>query len=529
MIQILNLTKKFPDKTLFSDVNLKLIEGTYGVIGANGAGKSTFLKILSGQVEKTSGEIIIEKGKRISTLEQDHYKYNDYVATEVVIMGHKTLYQIMTEKDALYAKPDFSEEDGHKAAELEEKFATMGGWESEANAQKLLDDLGIEKENWNKKVVDLPAIDKIKILLAKALFGDPDILILDEPTNHLDLESIQWLEEFMQNYKNTIIVVSHDSGFLDNVCTHIIDIDRTTAKLYAGNYSFWKESSELMLKLVKQQNMKKEEQIKSLKAFIARFQANASKSKQATSRKKSMEKIELEEIKPSTRRYPFVNFDINRENGKKVLIVEDLSYVNSEGETLFKNVSFRINPHEKLAIIGKDDISKTKFLDILAGKEKPTTGTVTWGDTITSDYFPSDNAEFFDNDLELMGWLSQFTSDNADSRMRTYLGRMLFSNDNVYKKAKDTSGGEKVRLMFARMMVRESNFLILDQPLNHLDIESIFSTIKGLNEYKGGLIFSTYNKTFISKVANALIDIDEENPTLFKGTLEDYLIFRKNK
>lgn len=524
MIQVINLEKTFYGKTLFKDVNLKLLaKNTYGVIGANGAGKSTFLKLLSKQEEVTHGEIIIEKNKRISILEQDQFKYDNLVITDIVIMGHYKLYEIMERKNKIYEKPDFSNEDGEIAAQLEEEFAELGGWEAESDAEKLLGNLGIDKVKWNFKMSELKSSEKVKVLLAKAIFGNPDILILDEPTNHLDLQAIAWLEEFMINYKNTIIVVSHDSDFLDNVCTHIIDIDRMNAKLYVGNYSFWKESSTLMLELQKQSNLKKEEKIEKLKTFIARFQANASKSSQATSRKKSLEKIEIESIQPSTRKYPYIRFEINRDLGKKVLIANNLSYTNDDNDSLFNNVTFRLEKGDKLAILGKDDISKRKFLEILVGIIKPIAGDLEIGESITIDYFPSDNSKYFDSNETILDWIMRQTNNSDDKIVRSYLGRMLFSGDDVLKKVSATSGGEKVRLMFTKMMLTKSNFLIFDQPLDHLDTESIFSTIEALSLYKGNVIFTTYNKTLISKCANSIMDLDLKEPFLFRGTINEYL------
>ena len=531
MVKVQNLSKVFPDKKLFDNVNLAFIEGnTYGVIGANGVGKSTFLKILSQEIEATSGEIIIEENKRISTLEQDQNKHNDQMVTDLVVMGNHELYQIQQEKNAIYENPDSNEKDYEKAAELEEKFGQMGGWNAENDAQILLSGLGIAKAKWQVPLKDLKAQEKIKVLLAKALFGEPDILIMDEPTNHLDLKAIKWLENFLLNYKKLVIIVSHDVDFLDQVCTHIVDIDYSEVRITPGNYSFWKQSSQLLLELKNKQNAKKEEQIKQLESFIARFSANASKSSQATSRKKSLEKIKLEEIKPSSRQYPYIRWDLNRAPGKDVLKVENLSYVNKDNQTLFANLSFSINRNEKVALIGADDLTKRKILEILLGIEKPTTGTVKWGLTIKNDYFPSDNFSFFQNDKNILEWISDFpleneepvNKDNSDSRMRSFLGRMLFRGESVFKKAKDTSGGEKARLMFSRMMLKESNFLLFDQPLNHLDSESIDSFIEGLKEYNSSCIFVTYNRQLIKKVANVILEVNKEDSYIFRGSLEEY-------
>lgn len=532
MVEVQNLSKIFSDKKLFEGVNLKFTEGnTYGIIGANGAGKSTFLKILSGQIEPTSGNILIEKQKRISVLSQDHNAYDDLVVTDVVIMGNTDLYQIKEEKDAIYANPDATMKDYEKAAELEEKFGELGGWTAENDAQELLSNLSIPKDKWHVLMKELTANQKIKVLLAKALFGNPDILIMDEPTNHLDLRSIKWLENFLIDYPNVVIVVSHDSDFLDSICTHIVDIDYNEAKIYTGNYSFWKQSSELAREIMKQSNMKKEAQIEKLKEFIARFSANASKSKQATSRKKSLEKIQLDEIKPSNRKYPFVRWDMNRDHGKQIVTVENLTYVNDKGQTLFENLNFTLRPGEKMVVIGEDDIAKTKLLEILAGELKPTSGTVEWGQTIKTSFFPNDNAKYFNSDMTILEWISKWplensteeTRDVSDQRMRGFLGRMLFSNDSVFKKVNVTSGGEKARLMFSRMMLLESNFIILDQPLDHLDAESIDSVIEGVKSYKGGAIFTTYNRAFVNQCADVILELKSPQESfLFRGTLEEY-------
>lgn len=532
MLEIIELSKIFSDKKLFENANLKFVEGnTYGIIGANGAGKSTFLKILSGAVESSSGQIIKTPGQRISVLSQDHNQFDEYNVTDVVIMGNEQLYKIQEEKNRIYQDENATEADYTRASELEEQFGILGGWNAENDAQSLLSELNIPKEAWNLKLKDLKASQKVKVLLAKALFGEPDILIMDEPTNHLDIKSIKWLEEFLVNYKNIVIVVSHDSDFLDQVCTHIVDIDFGEVKLFTGNYTFWKESSALIKKMQKNANAKKEEQIAKLQAFIAKFSANASKSSQATSRKKSLEKITLEEIKPSSRKYPFIRFNTYPKPGKQILTVENLSYVNPEtNEVLFDNISFTLMPNEKMVIFGEDDLVKTKLLDIIALKEQPTTGTVTWGNTINFDYFPSNNASFFVANINLLEWLSQWplnntleeNKDNSDHRIRSFLGRMLFNGDQVFKNVQVTSGGEKVRLMFSKMMLTESNFLIFDQPLDHLDSESIDSVIEGLQSYNSGLIFTTYNRAMIKKVANVILDIRSDASYIFKGTLEEY-------
>ncbi|WP_406617286.1 ABC-F family ATP-binding cassette domain-containing protein [Mycoplasmopsis adleri] len=532
MVEVQNLSKIFSDKKLFENVSLKFTAGnTYGIIGANGAGKSTFLKILAGDMEASSGQILIEKNRRISVLGQDHNAYNDMNVTDVVIMGNTHLYQIKEEKDAIYNNPNATDKDYERAGELENKYGDLGGWTADNDAQELLAGLQIPKDKWYAPMSELTANQKIKVLLAKALFGNPDILIMDEPTNHLDLRTIKWLENFLADYQNVVIVVSHDSDFLDNVCTHIVDIDYNEAKMYTGNYTFWKESSELARELMKQSNAKKEEQIEKLQQFIARFSANASKSRQATSRKKLLEKITLDEIKPSNRKYPYINWDVNREPGKDILSVDGLTYVNEKGETLFENVSFTLARGEKMVLIGEDDIAKTKFLECLMGITKPTKGTVKWGQTIKYTYYPNDNASYFtDDDETIIDWLSKWppynsteeTKDNSDQRMRGFLGRMLFSNDTVFKKVKVTSGGEKARLMFSRMMLLEANFLILDQPLDHLDAESIDSVIAGLKAYRGGAIFTTYNRALVNQVANVILEIAPDKSFIYHGTLDEY-------
>lgn len=532
MLEVRNLSKIFSDKKLFENVNLKFTEGnTYGVIGANGAGKSTFLKIVSGQIEPTAGQIFIEKNKRISVLSQDHNAYDEYNVTDVVIMGNTDLYAILQEKDAIYMNPDATPEDYIRAGELEDKYGELGGWTAENDAQELLSNLSIPKEKWIVKMSELTANQKIKVLLAKALFGNPDILIMDEPTNHLDLRSIRWLENFLIDYENVVIVVSHDSDFLDAICTHIVDIDYNEAKIYTGNYSFWKQSSELAREMMKQSNLKKEGQMEKLKEFIARFSANASKSKQATSRKKALEKITLDEIKPSNRKYPYVRWEMNRDHGKQILNVEGLTYKNENGDTLFENVSFTLRPGEKMVIVGDDDIAKTRLLECIMGVKQPTSGTIEWGQTITPSYFPNDNSKFFETNENILEWISKWplenkekeNQENDDARMRGFLGRMLFSNDSVFKKVNVTSGGEKARLMFSRMMLLESNFIVLDQPLDHLDTESIDSVIEGVKNYRGGAIFTTYNRAFVNQCADVILELQSATKSfLFRGTLEEY-------
>ena len=531
MIEVNNLGMRFPDKKLFENVSLRFNVGnTYGVIGANGAGKSTFLKILAGKIEQTDGNINIAPGKRISVLEQDHAIYDDLDVTTTVIMGNKDLYAIQKEKDDIYMNPDSTPEDYEKAADLEEQYGAAGGWNAENDAQILLAGIGITSDKWNMSMSDLKAGEKVKVLLAQALFGQPDILIMDEPTNHLDLKAIKWLEEFLVDYPNLVIVVSHDSDFLDQICTHIVDIDFGGAKMFTGNYTFWKESSKLALELQQKTNEKLEDQKKKLEDFVARFSANASKSSQATSRKKALEKITIEDIKPSNRKYPYIRFALNREPGKDILTVENLTYKTPEGETLFENLSFSVHKDEKVAIIGPDDIAKTRLMDILMGNLQPTSGTIKWGSTIKPDYFPNNNDKYFANDLTIMDWISQWpldneieeNKDNADSRMRSFLGRMLFTGDSPLKKASATSGGEKARLMFSRLMLRESNFILLDQPLDHLDTESIDSVIEGIKEYKSSLMFTTYNRALIKEAANVILEVKANESFIFRGSLEEY-------
>lgn len=532
MLEVRELSKIFADKTLFQNVNLKFTEGnTYGIIGANGAGKSTFLKILAGLIEPSSGSIHISQNERISVLSQNHFEFDEFNVTDVVIMGNQKLYQIQQEKDQIYANPDATEADYNRAGELEEKFGLLGGWSAENDAQILLSALEIPKKYWNSKMSDLKSGYKVKVLLAKALFGNPDILIMDEPTNHLDFKAIKWLKEFLINYKNVVLIVSHDSDFLDQVCTHTVDIDYGEIKIFTGNYSFWKQSSELLKELQKNANAKKEEQIAKLEAFIAKFSANASKSAQATSRKKSLEKIQLEEIKPSSRKYPYIRFGVFPRPGKQVLNVENLSYKNPlTGNFLFQNISFNLLPGQKMVIFAEDDLVKTKLLEILTGKEMPTSGTISWGSTIKFDYLPANNDSFFNGDLDLLSWISQWPSlnlqpenkDNSTQRMRGFLGRMFFNGDQVFKKVSVTSGGEKVRLMFAKMMLSESNFLLFDQPLNHLDSESIDSFIEALKLYDSGVIFTTFNLALINEVANVILDIKEDSAIFFQGNLAEY-------
>lgn len=531
MLDVCGISKIFPDKKLFTNVNLKFLPGNvYGIIGANGVGKSTFLKILSGEIEPSEGQIVKEKNARMSVLSQNQDEFNELNVTDVVVMGNKELFDLNIEKNKIYEDPNATMEDYERASHLEQKFGELGGWNAENDAQTLLANLGIAQSKWNLKMKELKANEKVKVLLAKALFGNPDILIMDEPTNRLDLKTIKWLENFLMDYPNIVIVVSHDSKFLDQICTHIVDIDFSEARVFVGNYTFWKTSSELILDMQQRQNLKKEEQAQKLKEFIARFSANASKSKQATSRKKLLEKIQIDELKPSSRKSPFIKFDICRMLGKQILKAENLTYVNEHGETLFENVSFNLRPGDKMVVIGDDDIAKTRLLEILMGKIKPTSGEVSWGITIKPNYFPSNNSEYFEEDETILEWIAKWplsnstqeTKDNSDSRMRSFLGRMLFSNDSVFKKVKVTSGGEKVRLMFSKLMIEESNFLIFDQPLDHLDSEAIDALIEALKSYKGSAIFTTYNQAMINECATIILEIKPQESFLFYGNLEEY-------
>jgi ATPase subunit of ABC transporter with duplicated ATPase domains len=507
MIQANNVTFRVGKKALFEEVNIKFIEGNcYGLIGANGAGKSTFLKILSGQLESTSGDISITSGQRLSFLEQDHFKYDDYSALDTVIMGNQRLYEIMKEKDALYAKADFTDEDGIKAAELETEFAGMEGWNAESDAAELLNGLGVETEHHYSLMKDLVGPLKVKVLLAKALFGNPDILLLDEPTNHLDLDAIGWLEEFLINFDNTVIVVSHDRYFLNKVCTQIADIDYGKIQLYAGNYDFWYESSQLMVRQMKEANRKKEEKIKELQEFIRRFSANASKSKQATSRKKALEKIELDDIKPSSRKYPYIDFRPEREIGNEVLEVKDLTKT-IDGEMVLDHISFTIGHDDKVALVGPNEKAKTTLFKILAGLMEPDEGTYKWGITTKSSYFPKDNTKEFSSDLTIAEWLTGYSEIKDATYVRGFLGRMLFAGDDGDKKVKVLSGGEKVRAMLSKMMISGANVLMLDEPTDHLDMESITSLNKGLMKFPGVIIFSSRDHEIVETTANRIMEI----------------------
>jgi ATPase subunit of ABC transporter with duplicated ATPase domains len=507
MICANNVTLRIGKKALFEEVNIKFTEGNcYGLIGANGAGKSTFLKILSGQLESTSGDISITPGQRLSFLQQDHFKYDEYPVLDTVIMGNARLYEIMKEKEALYAKEDFTDEDGIKASELEGEFATMNGWEAESDAATLLNGLGIDTELHYKQLKELRGSEKVKVLLAQALFGNPDILLLDEPTNHLDLDAIAWLEEFLINFENTVIVVSHDRYFLNKVCTHIADIDYAKIQLYAGNYDFWYESSQLIVKQMKEANKKKEEKIKELQEFIQRFSANASKSKQATSRKKALEKIELDEIRPSSRKYPYIDFRPNREIGNEVLTVEGISKT-IEGVKVLDNISFIVGRDDKIAFVGANEIAKTTLFKILAGEMEPDEGTYKWGVTTTNAYFPKDNTKEFDCDDTIVDWLTQFSEIKDATYVRGFLGRMLFAGDDGVKKVKVLSGGEKVRCLLSKMMISGANVLILDEPTNHLDMESITALNNGMIKFPGVLLFASHDHQFVQTTANRIMEI----------------------
>ena len=533
MITVTNVSLNFSGQNLFSDVNLKFTPGNcYGVIGANGAGKSTFLKILSGELDSTTGEVSIDPNCRMSVLKQDHFAYDEYTVLDTIIMGNKRLYDIMKEKDALYEKEDFSDEDGIKAAELEAEFAEMDGWEADSNASKLMQGLGLDESIMYSQMADLGGNEKVKVLLAQALFGDPDIILLDEPTNHLDLQAIEWLEDFLLDYEGTVIVVSHDRYFLNVVCTHIVDIDYSKVKMYVGNYEFWYESSQMMERLIKQQNKKAEEKIKELQTFIQRFSANKAKSKQATSRKKMLDKLTVEELPASSRRYPFVGFDMDREAGRDLLTVDGLSKT-VNGEKLLNNISFTLNHDDKIAIIGENEIAITALMQILAGEDEPDEGTVKWGVSTSRSYFPKDNSKYFDGcELNLVDWLRQYSAagfeTQNESYIRGFLGRMLFSGDDVFKQVNVLSGGEKVRCMLSRMMLYGSNVLILDQPTNHLDLESITAVNNGLKAFKGNVIFASHDHEFVNTVANRIIDIREDGTIVDRMcTFDEYIEMKR--
>ena len=524
MISANNVTLRIGKKALFEDVNIKFTEGNcYGLIGANGAGKSTFLKILSGELDTTNGDIVITPGQRLSVLEQNHFKYDEYPVLDTVIMGNQRLYDIMKEKEAIYAKPDFSDEDGIRASELEGEFAEMNGWEAESDAAQLLNGLGIDTELHYAVMKDLSGSEKVKVLLARALFGNPDILLLDEPTNHLDLAAIEWLEEFLINFNNTVIVVSHDRYFLNKVCTHTADIDYGKIQLYAGNYDFWYESSQLMIKQMKEANKKKEEKIKELQEFISRFSANASKSKQATSRKRALEKIELDTIKPSSRKYPYIDFRPNREIGNEVLSVEGLTKT-IDGVKVLDNLTFTVGHDDKIALVGGNELAKTVLLQILSGEMEPDSGSYKWGVTTTQSYFPKDYTKEFNNDLIIVDWLTQYSEIKDATYVRGFLGRMLFAGDDGVKKVKVLSGGEKVRCLLSKMMISGANVLLFDEPTNHLDMESITALNNGMIKFPGVIIFTSRDHQIVQTTANRIMEILPNGSMIDKiTTYDEYL------
>ena len=524
MISANNITLRVGKKALFEDVNIKFTEGNcYGLIGANGAGKSTFLKILSGQLEPTKGDIVITPGQRLSFLQQDHFKYDAYPVLDTVIMGNERLYQIMKEKEAIYAKEDFTDEDGIRASELEGEFAEMNGWEAESDAATLLNGLGVDTEFHYTQMADLTGSMKVKVLLAQALFGNPDILLLDEPTNHLDLPAIEWLEEFLINFDNTVIVVSHDRYVLNKVCTHTADIDYGKIQLYAGNYDFWFESSQLLIKQMKEANKKKEEKIKELQEFISRFSANASKSKQATSRKRALEKIQLDDMRPSSRKYPYIDFRPNREIGNEVLMVENLSKT-IDGVKVLDNISFTLGREDKVAFVGANEQAITTFFKILTGEMEPDEGNYKWGVTTSQAYFPKDNTQEFDNDLTITDWLTQYSEIKDATYVRGFLGRMLFPGEDGVKRVRVLSGGEKVRCLLSKMMISGANILILDEPTNHLDMESITALNNGLIKFPGVILFTSHDHQFVQTTANRIMEILPNGKLVDKiTTYDEYL------
>ena len=528
MITVNDVSLNFSGQTLFKHVDLKFTPGNcYGIIGANGAGKTTFLRILSGDLEPTTGEVVISKDQRMSVLKQDHFQYDQYTVLDTVIMGNQRLYDIMKEKDALYAKEDFTDEDGVKASELEAEFADMDGWEAESDVSRLIQGLGLSEDILYSEMSTLTAKEKVKVLLAQALFGKPDIILLDEPTNHLDIQAIQWLEDFILECESLIIVVSHDRHFLNTVCTNIVDVDYGGIKMYVGNYEFWYESSQMMQRLIRDQNKKKEEKIKELQEFVSRFSANKSKSKQATARRKLLDKLTVEEMPASSRRYPFVGFKMDRDPGKEILAVEGLTKT-VDGRKVLDNVSFRVNKGDKIAFVGEDEIATTTLFKILMEELEPDEGTFKWGTTITTSYFPLDNSAFFnDCDLNLVDWLGQYTADNAEegteSFKRSFLGRMLFSGDDVYKPVKVLSGGEKVRCMLSRMMLFGSNVLVLDQPTNHLDLESITAVNNGLIDFKGVVLFASHDHEFVETIADRIMEFVDGKLIDKMCTYDDYI------
>ena len=524
MISTSNIELQFGKRVLFKDVSVKFTPGNcYGLIGANGAGKSTFLKVLSGEIEPSKGDVIITPGDRLAVLKQNHYEFDEFPVLQTVIMGHSRLYAIMEEKDALYAKPEFSDEDGMRVSELECEFAELNGWDADTEAARLLNGLGISEDLHEKLMSELDGAEKVRVLLAQALFGNPDILLLDEPTNHLDIESINWLENFLYDFPNTVIVVSHDRHFLNQVCTHIADLDFEGLQIYVGNYDFWLESSQLALQLAKDANKKKEDKMKDLQTFIQRFSANASKSKQATSRKKQLEKLTLDDIKPSSRRYPYIAFKPDREAGAQLLSVDGIS-VTIEGEKVLNDVSFLVAKGDKVAFVGPDSIAKTTLFRVLAGELEPDQGEFKWGVTTTQAYFPKDNSAYFDDvTLNLVDWLRQFSRDQDETFIRGFLGRMLFSGEESQKEANVLSGGEKVRCMLSRMMVSGSNVLILDEPTNHLDLETITSLNSGLTQFEGTMLFTSHDHQFVETIANRIIEITPNGVVDRRMSYDEYL------
>jgi len=519
MLTVSNISLRFGKRVLFEEVNLKFIPGNcYGVIGANGAGKSTLLKIISGDIDPTTGSISISPGERMSVLKQNHFEFDEFPVLQTVMMGNKKLWDVMQEKDAIYAKADFSDADGEKAADLESVFAEMNGWEAESDAGNVLSGLGIKPVLHEKLMNELSGNEKVRVLLAQAIFGNPDILLLDEPTNDLDVETIMWLEDFLAEFKNTVIVVSHDRHFLDTVCTHVVDIDFSKVRLYTGNYSFWYESSQLVSKQRADQNKKVEDKRKELQEFVQRFSANMSKSKQATSRKKLLDKLVVDEIQPSTRKYPAIMFKQDREAGDQVLTVENLNKLH-DGQVLFSNINFRLSKGDKVAILSKDSFAVSTFFKILMGEEKADKGDINWGITINQAYLPNDNAEYFEVDANLIDWLRQYSVEKDETFIRGFLGRMLFSGEETFKKCNVLSGGEKVRCMVSKMMLQSPNFLILDEPTNHLDLESITAFNNGLKDYKGSLMMASHDHEFMQTVANRILEITP------KGLIDKYLTY----
>ena len=528
MITVTNVSVNFSGQPLCKDVDLKFTPGNcYGIIGANGAGKTTFLRVLSGDLDPSTGSVSYPSDMRMSVLKQDHFAFEEYTVLDTIIMGNQRLYDIMKEKDALYAKEDFSDEDGIRASELEGEFAELDGWEAESNASRLIQGLGLSQDILYDRMSSLTAKEKVKILLAQALFGDPEIILLDEPTNHLDIQAIDWLEDFLLDYTGLVIVVSHDRHFLNTVCTNIVDVDYGKITMYVGNYEFWYQSSQLMQKMVKDQNKRKEDKIKELQSFIQRFSANKSKSKQATARRKLLDKLSVEEMPASSRRYPYVGFTMDREAGKELLTVENLSKT-IDGVKILNNISFRVNKDDKIAFVGENELANTTLFKIITGEMEPDEGTYKWGTTTSQSYFPLDNNAFFDGcDLNLVQWLSQYTEETTETFMRSFLGRMLFSGDDVYKPVKVLSGGEKVRCMLSRMMLFGANILILDQPTNHLDLESITAVNNGLIDFKGNVLFASHDHEFINTIANRIMEITPEGLIDRLSSYDDYIVWRR--